>query len=787
MRFLNLVVYLSVTLFSFPLLSVANEVKELEKRTKPIEENKEVKEKPKKEAFNEEQNKVPSNSVIQNKKNLPQELIKDPIVRAIKIIVKEKGSGDLLKKVEVKSQGNLCFTNLQGFCELSLTKKSKKIDVYRSGYRKLVIDLKVLKDKKEHEVYLYPAQPDDNTVIIYGKQKKEVSKKQISIEEAVEVAPRGDPAQITKLLPGVQQAQVFSPQIVVRGSAPNDSRYYIDNLDLPFVYHGVGGISVIPKELLSDVIFESGAFDSRYGEATGGIIKLKTKDEIAKKRQTDFIVNLPLYSSVFHNQPLGENDSISASLRYSYLDVLFDNFFPDSLKERVVVLPSFGDGHVQWLHKTGDGIQKITLITSFDRLKLSVQSSNAPESGKLEFDILTMFGALGFERKGKLSKTWRYLVAPHVIYTKVDNKVIDSTIDIEGPTYRIPFYFTKRLGKDERWRLGSEFQLSLVDISIFAPKFDTDSPFPEFEDAPEIETKVFYQNYFVSLWTDIDKSIGPFILTPGVRGFYSSDIKKFGGDPRMRILYRFSKANQLKFAVGQYSKPPSPQETDKDFGNPDLNFERSYQGVVGWETDWSQKWKTDLQIYYKRNYSVIRSDKDTNYNNDGEIESKGLEVFIRRNKTGRAFAWLSYSLSFNKERDNKDSKWYTSRYDQTHVVNLVGGYSLTGQWSLGARINYHTGDTYTGIEDSVYNTSFAKYQRRFGEKNNKRLPDYHQIDLYTTYSFLFDTWKLKLRSGVEYISFTRPTFGTSYNYDYTKEELLEGLPPVPFIEIQGTL
>lgn len=706
--------------------------------------------------------------------------------RTLLITVREKGTGDFLNRVEIKSEKQVCFTNKKGSCTLKITPNAKKIELYKARYSAEVVSLESLKEKSTYTVYLYPAQPDDNVIIIKGRQRKEVSKKRISLEEAEEVAPRGDPAQITKLLPGVQQTQAFSPQIVVRGSSPNDSRYFIDGLDLPFIYHGVGGISVPPKQILKDVTFDSGGFDSQYGEATGGVIKLLTKDDIAKKRETDIILNLPIYSSIFHNQPLGKNDSISASFRYSYVDLLFKAFVPKESQQKTTVLPSFGDAHVQWLHKTKDGIQKLTFLASLDRLKLSTTSNNANETGKIDFSILTAFGALGFERKGKLSPLWSYEFSPHIIYTKVDNVIGTSTIDIEGPTYRLPFHFRKKISKDEAFRIGADLEWNSVKVSVFAPRIDNDSPFRETEDAPEVESKTTYQNGLFSLWSDIDKAFGPFILTPGLRGFYSTDIKKLGLDPRLRILYRVSKKMQLKLALGQYSKAPFAQETDKKFGNPNLTYTRSYQGVLGWEANWSAKWTTDLQIYYKKNFSVIRSDPTLRYNNKGETESKGLELFIRRNKTGRAFAWLSYSLSFNREREDKDSSWYKSKYDQTHVINLTGGYSLTGQWNIGGRANYHTGDTYTKVEKSIFNTAFAKYQPRFGERNGERLPDYYQIDLYTSYDFLFNTWKLKLRAGVEYLSFTKPAFAVNYNYDYSKEELLEGLPPIPYLEIRGT-
>ena len=175
------------------------------------------------------------------------------------------------------------------------------------------------------------------------------------------------------------------------------------------------------------------------------------------------------------------------------------------------------------------------------------------------------------------------------------------------------------------------------------------------------------------------------------------------------------------------------------------------------------------------------------YLNNGQQRSVGFEVFLRRKRTNRAFGWLSYTYSKTEEKKVGDLNWQPFQFDQTHVVNLTGNYKFSGKWSLGARINYHSGDRFTPVSHAVYNTNLGKYQPRYDKNSRyaKRLPDYYQLDLYTVYDFLFKNWTLKLRGGVEYIAFTRPAFGVTYNYDYSKEEYLKGLYPLPYIELQG--
>src|SRR5205085_10059243 len=138
---------------------------------------------------------------------------------------------------------------------------------------------------------------DDNVIVVTGKRRPQVSRKSVSIDESRRIAPGGDPAQVVKLLPGVQsRGGGFGNQVIVRGSGPRDSRYYIDDLEVPFIFHGIGNLSIIPGSLLQGVDFESGGFGPEYGDATGGIITLRTVTAIPERPHTEFVMNVPFYS-----------------------------------------------------------------------------------------------------------------------------------------------------------------------------------------------------------------------------------------------------------------------------------------------------------------------------------------------------------------------------------------------------------------------------------------------------------------------------------------------------------
>ncbi len=67
-------------------------------------------------------------------------------------------------------------------------------------------------------------------------------------------------------------------EIVVRGSAPTDSVFFLDTLSMPRLYHFGGLTSVINSDLLDGIDFYPGNFSVKFGRAAGGAIDVRTRE-----------------------------------------------------------------------------------------------------------------------------------------------------------------------------------------------------------------------------------------------------------------------------------------------------------------------------------------------------------------------------------------------------------------------------------------------------------------------------------------------------------------------------
>ncbi len=71
-------------------------------------------------------------------------------------------------------------------------------------------------------------------------------------------ARKGDVLKVVENLPGVARAAAGSSSLVVWGSAPQDTRVYVDGVHVPLLYHGGGYRSILPSNFVKSVELVAG-------------------------------------------------------------------------------------------------------------------------------------------------------------------------------------------------------------------------------------------------------------------------------------------------------------------------------------------------------------------------------------------------------------------------------------------------------------------------------------------------------------------------------------------------
>ena len=128
--------------------------------------------------------------------------------------------------------------------------------------------------------------------------------------------------------PGVASTPAFRNDVIVRGGGPNENRFFIDNVEIPYLNHfstqGASGgpVGIINVDFVQSVDFLSGAFPASKGNALSSVLNFTLLDgnkDKMKYRATLGASDLGLTI----DGPTGENSSILVSARRSYLQFLF--------------------------------------------------------------------------------------------------------------------------------------------------------------------------------------------------------------------------------------------------------------------------------------------------------------------------------------------------------------------------------------------------------------------------------------------------------------------------------
>ena len=161
------------------------------------------------------------------------------------------------------------------------------------------------------------------------KVETPVSIRIIGIDE-IEKNPGGnrDISKVIQSFPGVASTPAFRNDVIVRGGGPNENRFYIDNVEIPYLNHfstqGASGgpIGIINVDFVQSVDFISGAFPASKGNALSSVLNFTFVDgntDKLKYRATVGASDLGLTI----DGPAGKNSTILVSARRSYLQFLF--------------------------------------------------------------------------------------------------------------------------------------------------------------------------------------------------------------------------------------------------------------------------------------------------------------------------------------------------------------------------------------------------------------------------------------------------------------------------------
>jgi hypothetical protein len=607
---------------------------------------------------------------------------------------------------------------------------------------------------------------------------------------------RGDALTAVRSLPGVgsQPAAGAGPgQVVIRGSAPEESRVTIDGIEIPILYHFFGVQSVLPTEFIETIEFLPGGFGVEEGRATGGVINVVTRAEAITEAE-GFAELSFINLAGFFQAPLSQRRGlqISGALRRSLIDLVLPAVIPDSANLAFTTAPQYYDGQLRldWRRSERERLSLLAL-GSYDLLRLLNDNVDPNEPDfRGAFDSETQFTRLigTWARRGDGWSNRLVLAAG----------TSGFRLEIGDQFLRFGLWAAE-FRDDARWeaserltvRAGASAKYDDRTIGTRFPQAPAEGQPPpgNFSTLPLVELDRDASNSVSAAYVATDlEPVESTTVTAGIRLDHYYFIDESTLTPRVQLTHRFDRRWTGRLAMGAYSRGLEQNESLA----PQLKPELAYHYVAGATWEPRDGISVEASAFYSDKRQLVTADPlaaqvdpANPYVNRAYGRSYGAEVLARA-RFADFFGWLAYSYNRSDRIDGPQTAQRLFDFDQTHNLVALGSYTL-GKWQFGGRFQYATGTPVTPVTGSVYLSDVNAFIPEFGAVNSDRLEAQHQLDVRIDRVWRFADWKLSAYLDVTNVYAHARVLGYQYNYDFTERQAITDLPFVPAIGLRGEM
>jgi hypothetical protein len=560
---------------------------------------------------------------------------------------------------------------------------------------------------------------------------------------------------------------------------------------VPLVFHFGGLSSVIIPEAVERVDLLPSGYGPEFSRAIGGVVGLTTKSPTTERAKGMAYIDL-LNTGGLYEAPIDDQSNILISGRYSYIGQVLKAVAKKSDNFQLTAAPTYFDLTTIYERKlNANNKLKMTLVGSQDELSLVLNKNvgNDPALrgnfyNRSRFFRLIPQVTTELENKAKLDNS--IAVGKDQILLDIAGQYldIDSTVVSQRSEY------SKEDSNNYKYYVGLDNQFVWSDVLINLPSSysvgGVPNPFST-GDKKKYGISDFESVLGVYIRQEIKTSKdSPWTYLPNFRLDHFSATKETHLAPRFQLRYKVDESLLLRGSIGQYFQPPQPQEYAAYYGNPNIKAPQSIHYTVGWSKDFRKGETQGLELtnnfFYKNLKNLVVSDISKNYNNNGTGEIRGGEVQAK-------YKWNEYSSQLvytylNSTRYIPGFGTHPSQFDQTHNLNLIGLMNKE-KWTYSVRFRLVSGNPYTPVTGGTFDADNDVYIPKRGELYSKRFNAFNQLDIRIDRKYIYDTYILTAYLDIQNLMNAKNPSNIQYSYDYSQNEMVNGLPILPTFGIKG--
>ncbi|MCS6990957.1 MAG: TonB-dependent receptor [Chitinophagales bacterium] len=669
------------------------------------------------------------------------------------------------------------------------------LDVSSVGYKsKTVFEVEVMTSApSELEIKLERLATELEAVVVKSDRFDKSDESPVSLRtigrSEIQRNPGGnrDISKVLQSLPGVAWTVSFRNDLIIRGGAPNENRFYLDEVEVPNINHfstqgsSGGPVGLINVDFLSDAEFYSGAFPAGKGPALSSILLLRQREA----RTDRFGVTATLGSSDLGftlEGPLSPNSGLLFSVRRSYLQFLFAAL-------ALPFLPTYNDYQLKTSWRLNKKSQlRLISLGAYDVNRLNLQTNETPEqryilgylpeNNQWNYTVGLVYKYFG-KNEGITAVLSRNMLNNEAIKYRNNEKNSDNLL-LQYRSYeaenkaRVEF-------NQYRGSLKLNAGLAYEWVSYYNSTFNRINDLSGNIIEINYEGKLGFSKYgfFVSAseaWFD-----RRLVLTAGLR----SDFSSYGPStnkpwqqlsPRLAATVNLSAKTNVNFSVGRYYQlPPYTVLGYRDDQGKLVNRANQVRyigstqlaGGVEYYTDFNSR--LSMEIFSKRydhypfmlrdSVSLANLGSDFGVIGNGPAVSTstgkayGLELLAQQ-KLYKGFYGIAAVTVYRSLFSDRNGLLVPSSWDNQLLVSLTAGKRFTKNWEIGIKWRFNGGipftpvDTLLSVSIPVWNVN-GRGVPDYDQVNALRTQSFHQLDFRIDKKWFFPSWSFELYLDVQ--------------------------------------
>ena len=679
-----------------------------------------------------------------------------------------------------------------------------KVQASFLGYLTLLSDDYLVTNEKVPFVFLELSQGSEqlNEVVVQSKLFKKSIESPLSLQSLgvaeIEKNPGGnrDILKVIQSLPGVASNPGFRNDIIIRGGAPSENKFFLDGVEVPVINHfqtqgSTGGpVGIMNADLIRNVDFYSSAFQANRGNALSAVIEFKQKDGNPEKLNTRATLGTS-DAGITLDGPINEKTTFIASIRQSYLQFLFKLI-------KLPFLPTYNDFQFKVKHQLSSN-SEISLIGlgAIDKFKLNESvNDNVTDEETIKRNLYILSNV-------PIQEQWNYTVGASYKHYKqnsmqqvvlsrnawsnsakkyfnnttnaadllidYNSKEIENKLRVENTSnltndYKLAVGF----GLEEATYTNTTFQKIANSSGVSEINFSSKLNMFKYAAFTQVSKKYLSNKLGVSLGFRIDGT--------NFNDEMNNPFNQFS--PRVSLAYSLTNNLTLNASTGIYYQLPTytvlgyrnelNELVNKNNG---VKYIKANHWVAGLEFKPEINTKISLEGFYKiyKNYPFSVRDQISLANlgadfgvvgneevvSTSEGKSYGFEVLTQKKSYKGLYGILSYTFVISEFKDNNNN-YVSSTWDNRHLLSVTGGKKLNKNWEIGGKFRLVGGRPYTpyDMDASAIIENYDVSNQGildFSKLNTERFKTYHQLDFRVDKTWYYKHFSLNFYVDIQNI------------------------------------